>query len=46
MIALTARYRALFVIDDLTFLLFFAIIHAAIAETRPPSEARKSFFQG
>jgi MFS family permease len=46
LISLTAAYRALFVIDGITFLLFFAIIYVAIEETRPESNPSKSFFQG
>ncbi len=46
LISLTGQYRALFVIDGITFLLFFALIYALIAETRPPGLAPASFFQG
>ena len=34
LIAVTSNYRALFVIDALSFVVFFAVIYAAIAETR------------
>ena len=46
LISLTGQYRLLFVIDGLTFLLFFGLIYAVIAETRPPGPAQTSFFQG
>lgn len=46
LISLTGQYRALFVIDGITFLLFFALIYALIAETRPSGLAPASFFQG
>ncbi|MFH7243904.1 MAG: MFS transporter [Spirulina sp.] len=46
LISLTGQYRALFVIDGLTFLLFFGLIYVVIAETRPPGPAQTSFFQG
>ncbi len=46
LISLTGRYRALFVIDGITFLLFFAVVYYAIAETRPPGDAQQPFFQG
>ena len=46
LIALTGQYRALFVIDGITFLLFFGLIYTSIAETRPPGPAQVSFFQG
>ncbi|HIK45505.1 MAG TPA: MFS transporter, partial [Leptolyngbyaceae cyanobacterium M65_K2018_010] len=46
LISLTGLYRALFVIDGLTFLVFFAIIYGAIAETRPPNNPQTPFWQG
>jgi MFS family permease len=38
LIAVTSNYRALFVIDALSFVVFFAVIYAAIAETRQFNE--------
>jgi MFS family permease len=46
LISLTAAYRALFVIDGITFLLFFAIIYVAITETFHGGEAGGSFWRG
>ncbi|MGF1570000.1 MAG: MFS transporter [Nodosilinea sp.] len=46
LISLTGAYRALFVVDGITFLLFFAIVYVAIAETRPAGNTEKSFFHG
>jgi MFS family permease len=46
LISLTGAYRALFAIDGVTFLLFFAIIYGAIAETRPAGNAARSLWQG
>jgi MFS family permease len=46
LISLTEAYRALFVIDGITFLLFFAIIYVAIPETLQSGEQRKSFWAG
>jgi MFS family permease len=46
LIALSGQYRALFVIDGITFLLFFGLIYTSIAETRPPGPSQASFFQG
>ena len=46
LISLTGAYRALFVVDGITFLLFFGIIYGAIAETRPPGNPPKAFWQG
>lgn len=46
LISLTGAYRALFAIDGVTFLLFFAIIYVAIAETRPGGNPPRSLFQG
>jgi MFS family permease len=46
LIARTGAYRALFAIDGITFLLFFAIIYIAIAETRPPGNGLRSLLQG
>lgn len=43
LVAATASYRALFVIDGVTYLLFFAIIYVAIAET--PSKRGKTTLQ-
>ncbi|MEB3267930.1 MAG: MFS transporter, partial [Leptolyngbya sp.] len=46
LIATTAAYRWLFAMDGLTFLLFFGVIYAAIAETRPPQTAETSLWRG
>ncbi|MEB3288566.1 MAG: MFS transporter [Leptolyngbya sp.] len=46
LISLTGQYRALFVVDGITFLLFFALIYTLILETRPPGPSPASFFQG
>jgi MFS family permease len=46
LISLTGAYRALFAIDGVTFLLFFAIIYGAIAETRPAGGGARSLWQG
>lgn len=46
LVSLTGWYRALFVVDGLTFLLFFGLIYWVIAETRPPGSTQSRFFQG
>jgi MFS family permease len=46
LISLTAAYRALFVIDGITFLLFFAIIYGAIAETFTYGDGEGAFWRG
>jgi MFS family permease len=46
LISLTGAYRALFAIDGVTFLAFFAIVYWAIAETRPPGNPARSLLQG
>lgn len=46
LISLTAAYRALFAIDGLTFLLFFAIIYFAIDETLENGNMRQAFLRG
>lgn len=46
LIALTGAYRTLFVIDGITYVVFFGIIYVAIAETLRSSEESSSFFQG
>ncbi len=46
LIATTAAYRWLFVIDGITFLLFFGVIYGAIAETRPPGRKGRPFLAG
>ncbi|MGF1522791.1 MAG: MFS transporter [Leptolyngbyaceae cyanobacterium] len=46
LIATTQQYRLLFAIDGVTFLLFFGIIYAAIAETRPEPSRNRAFLQG
>lgn len=42
LVATTGAYRALFVIDGITFLLFFGVVYVAIAETLPPRTAEQS----
>ena len=46
LIASTGSYRALFVVDGITFLLFFGIVWRAIAETRCRDATPRSFWQG
>ncbi len=46
LVALTDSYRALFAIDGVTYLLFFAIIYWAIAETRQKNAAKTSLQEG
>jgi MFS family permease len=46
LISLTEAYRALFVVDGVTFLLFFAIIYWAIAETFHSSDGEGAFWRG
>jgi len=46
LIELTGQYRALFVIDGLTYLLFFAIIYGAIAETLNPQTSHTQILAG
>jgi MFS family permease len=46
LINLTGNYRALFVIDGISFLMFFGIIYWAIAETFHPDQARYSIVKG
>lgn len=46
LIALTGMYRALFVIDGISYLVFFVIIYVAIAETLRVSDQRRSLWDG
>lgn len=47
LIGTTGAYRALFVIDAISFVVFFAVIYLAIKETyRPPETASASALQG
>ncbi|MEM6437636.1 MAG: MFS transporter [Cyanobacteria bacterium P01_D01_bin.115] len=46
LISTTQRYRLLFVVDGVSFLLFFGLIYWAIAETRPEQPGDRSFWQG
>ncbi len=46
LISLTGAYRALFAIDGVTFLLFFALVYVAIAETRPAGNPARSLWSG
>ncbi|MEO0535827.1 MAG: MFS transporter [Cyanobacteria bacterium P01_A01_bin.123] len=46
LISLTGLYRLLFVIDGVTFLVFFVIIFRFIAETRPDQPSGAQFLEG
>ncbi|HEY9889873.1 MAG TPA: MFS transporter [Candidatus Obscuribacterales bacterium] len=46
LLATTQQYRLLFAVDGLSFLLFFAIVYWAIAETRPEQSRDRTFWQG
>jgi MFS family permease len=46
LIALTGSYRALFVIDGISFLIFFGIVYRTVAETLNPQESSKPGLQG
>lgn len=46
LIALTDAYRALFMVDGISFLVFFALIYRAIPETRGSGSHDRSFFDG
>ncbi len=46
LIAMASTYRALFAIDGVTFLLFFALIYWAIAETLPRRRRSRPFWAG
>lgn len=46
LIATTGAYRALFVIDGITYLIFFGIIYGAIAETLKPGMQNETFLNG
>jgi len=46
LISTTQQYRLLFAIDGVSFLLFFAIIYFAIAETQPEQSGDRAFLQG
>lgn len=46
LISMSGAYRSLFVIDGLSFLVFFAIIYVAIAETHQPGHQPPSFLKG
>ncbi|MGD1942973.1 MAG: MFS transporter [Leptolyngbyaceae cyanobacterium] len=46
LISTTQRYRLLFAVDGVSFLLFFGLIYWAIAETRPDQPGDRSFWQG
>jgi MFS family permease len=45
-IELTGIYRALFVIDGISFLVFFGIVYGAIAETVNTEQGDRSIFKG
>lgn len=45
-IAATGAYRALFVIDSVSFIVFFAIIYGAIAETLQPQPSERRVLSG
>ena len=46
LISTTQRYRLLFAVDGISFLVFFGLIYWAIAETRPAQEGDRTFWQG
>jgi MFS family permease len=46
LISLTGNYRALFVIDGISFLVFFGLIYWAIAETLAPDQPQRSALKG
>lgn len=46
LIELTGLYRALFVIDGITYLMFFGLIYGAIAETRSQKPSSTTVWQG
>ncbi|HEY9627187.1 MAG TPA: MFS transporter [Coleofasciculaceae cyanobacterium] len=46
LIAMTGSYRALFVIDGISFLVLLAIVYKAIAETLNPAQVGKPGWQG
>ena len=46
LISTSGSYRALFAIDGVTFLLFFALIYGAIAETLPRRRRSRPFWAG
>ncbi len=46
LIQATGAYRALFVIDAVSFGIFFGVIYAAIQETRQSTQQQPSFLQG
>ncbi len=45
LIAATGSYRALFVIDAMSYVIFFGIVYRAIAETRNPAQAHQSMLK-
>ncbi|GAB4161247.1 MAG: MFS transporter [Cyanobacteria bacterium J069] len=45
LIAATGSYRALFVIDAISYVIFFGIVYRAIAETRSPGQPHQSMLQ-
>jgi MFS family permease len=46
LIAITGAYRALFVIDGISFLVFFGVVYWAIAETVNTEQFNRSLFKG
>lgn len=46
LISTTQRYRLLFAVDGVSFLVFFGLIYWAIAETRPEQPGDRTFLQG
>jgi len=46
LISTTQRYRLLFAVDGVSFLVFFGLIYWAIAETRPEQEGDRTFWHG
>jgi MFS family permease len=46
LISLTGNYRALFVIDGISFVVFFGLIYGAIAETLSPDQPHRNLLKG
>ncbi|WP_039729788.1 MFS transporter [Leptolyngbya iicbica] len=46
LISTTQRYRLLFAVDGISFLVFFGLIYWTIKETRPDQESDRTFLQG
>ncbi|MBD2463877.1 MFS transporter [Oscillatoria sp. FACHB-1407] len=46
LITLTGAYRALFVVDAISFAIFFVVVYRAIAETRDPNQPHPPMLKG